>query len=96
MFGYPLALAAAIVLAGCEHDGVAVSQGRQPAGVSEAATQPAPAAAEVAEAEPVTVHQASAACWMKYERGRADLPLEARAKLVDACIDERMKAASSH
>lgn len=32
----------------------------------------------------------SAMCWMKYEKGRGDLPIDKRADLVHACIDEAM------
>jgi hypothetical protein len=32
----------------------------------------------------------SAMCWMKYEKGRNDLPIDKRADLVNACIDEAM------
>jgi hypothetical protein len=78
-------LFAGLVLSGCEHDGIGASRAPQQV----AAAQPAPV-----PAEPIPEPQASAACWMKYERGRAGLSLEARAKLVDKCIDERMKAAS--
>jgi hypothetical protein len=38
----------------------------------------------------VTRHKLSAMCWMKYERGRKDLPIDKRADLVEACIDEAM------
>jgi hypothetical protein len=82
-------LLAGAILSGCQTDGIAGDHTPQVA----AAAQPAPQAAPAPE-EPITEHQASAACWMKFERGRKDLPLEARAKLVDKCIDERMKAAA--
>jgi hypothetical protein len=75
---------AAAALAGCEHTGSGLNS---PAPMA-AAVQPAPEPPP----EPMTEQRASAACWMKYERGRADLPLDARAALVDKCIDERMKA----
>jgi hypothetical protein len=40
---------------------------------------------------PVTREKVSAMCWMKYEKGRKDLPLEKRADLVNACVDEALK-----
>lgn len=39
---------------------------------------------------PMTETEASAQCWMKYERGRRDLPLDQRADLVNKCIDAKM------
>jgi hypothetical protein len=36
----------------------------------------------------VTRDKISAMCWMKYEKGRADLPIDKRADLVDQCIAE--------
>lgn len=74
----PLLLAAA-ALAGCVQDEAAAG------GPSIAAATPA------APAEPLSDEQASEECWMKYERGKADLPLDARAKLVDKCIAELTK-----
>ncbi|HZP78734.1 MAG TPA: hypothetical protein VFB45_21535 [Pseudolabrys sp.] len=41
--------------------------------------------------KPKTQAQASAECWMQYEKGHASL--DVRMKLVDKCIDEKMKAA---
>jgi hypothetical protein len=93
-FNYALLAAVAVLLASCAHEETRVSStATAPPAASQAAAQPAPAPEPEPE-EPITEHQASAACWMKYERGRRDLSLEARAKLVDKCIDERMKAAA--
>lgn len=39
---------------------------------------------------PLTDQEASAQCWMKYEKGRGDLSLDKRADLVDKCIDAKM------
>ncbi len=39
----------------------------------------------------VTREKISAMCWMKYEKGRADLPLEKRADLVNDCIEQAAK-----
>jgi hypothetical protein len=40
---------------------------------------------------PVTREKIAAMCWMKFEKGRNDLPLEKRADLVNACVDETLK-----
>ena len=40
---------------------------------------------------PVTRDKIAAMCWMKFEKGRNDLPLEKRADLVNACVDETLK-----
>ncbi|MBV9260022.1 MAG: hypothetical protein JO205_01490 [Pseudolabrys sp.] len=54
------------------------------------AAAPAQAAAAPEEpAKPRDVHEASAQCWMKYDKSKESL--EAKAKLVDKCIDEKMK-----
>ena len=74
------ALLIAAALSACAND----------AGPGRASLAPASPPAAPAQ-EPVSEQQASAACWMKYERGRADLPLDARAKLVDQCIAARMQ-----
>jgi len=47
-------------------------------------------AAPAARTAPVSHHQAALECWMATEHGHADLPLEKRANLVDACIKDRM------
>lgn len=52
------------------------------------AAQPAPPDPEPEEA--MTRERASGMCWMRYDRGRASL--DARMKLVDKCIDEKMRA----
>jgi hypothetical protein len=47
----------------------------------------------MSEQEGVVTHdRVSAGCWMKYERGRRDLPLEQRADLVNKCVDDTYKA----
>jgi len=38
----------------------------------------------------VTREKINAMCWMKYEQGRKDLPIDKRADMVNACIDEAM------
>ena len=40
---------------------------------------------------PVTRDKVAAMCWMKFEKGRKDLPLEKRADLVNACVDQALK-----
>ena len=30
-------------------------------------------------------------CWMKYEQGRNDMPVEKRADLVNACVVQTLK-----
>ena len=89
-------LAAGIMLGDCQTDQAALG-GAQPATVAAqpavVAAQPAAPAAQPAPEpeEPLTVERASATCWMTYERQRR-LSLDARAALVDKCIDDRMKA----
>jgi hypothetical protein len=39
----------------------------------------------------ITREKINAMCWMKFEKGRADLPLEKRADLVNACVAETLK-----
>jgi len=39
----------------------------------------------------VTREKINAMCWMKYEQGRNDMPVEKRADLVDECVKETLK-----
>ncbi len=39
----------------------------------------------------VTREKVNAMCWMKYERGRNDMPVEKRADLVDVCVKQTLK-----
>ena len=39
----------------------------------------------------VTREKINAMCWMKYETGRKDMPVEKRADLVDACVQQTLK-----
>lgn len=55
----------------------------------QSAAQPAPPSDPEPE-EPMTRERASGMCWMRYDRSRASL--DARMKLVDKCIDEKMQA----
>ncbi len=46
--------------------------------------------AQAAPIAPVDHRQASLDCWMDTEHGHADLPLDKRADVVDACIKAKM------
>jgi hypothetical protein len=96
-----LVIAAAATLCGCATDGsggpsLAAAPTAAPASAQPGSAAANRASARVADraapepAEPVTEQQASADCWMHYENGRRSLSLDARAKLVDKCIDDRM------
>jgi hypothetical protein len=39
----------------------------------------------------VTREKINAMCWMKYEKGRADVPIDKRADLVNQCVAEALK-----
>ena len=39
----------------------------------------------------VTREKINAMCWMKYESGRKDMPVEKRADLVDVCVQQTLK-----
>jgi hypothetical protein len=39
----------------------------------------------------VTRDKINAMCWMKYEQGRKDLPIDQRADLVNACVQQTLK-----
>jgi hypothetical protein len=39
----------------------------------------------------VTREKINAMCWMKYEQGRNDMPVEKRADLVNACVVQTLK-----
>lgn len=45
---------------------------------------------QAAPAPPVTHEQAALDCWMATEHGHADMPLDKRADVVDACIKDKM------
>jgi hypothetical protein len=44
------------------------------------------------QAPPPDKHEVAAQCWMKYDKSTANL--DAKAKLVDKCISDRMKGKS--
>ena len=39
----------------------------------------------------VTREKINAMCWMKYEQGRSDMPIDKRADLVNACVAQTLK-----
>jgi hypothetical protein len=39
---------------------------------------------------PMDKQKASTICWMKYEKGNGDLPLDKRADLVNKCVHDTM------
>jgi len=39
----------------------------------------------------ITREKINAMCWMKYETGRKDMPVEKRADLVNACVVQTLK-----
>jgi hypothetical protein len=39
----------------------------------------------------VTREKINAMCWMKYEQGRRDMPVEKRADLVNQCVEDAEK-----
>jgi hypothetical protein len=45
--------------------------------------------------EPMTRSRAARECWMRTEKGNTREDLDKRADLVNKCIDEKMKAAST-
>ena len=77
-----LAILTALALTGCVSDGT--TTGSIPSGHASAYADntPVPYAGNPNAAD----REASAECWMKYEHGRRDLPLDTRADLVDKCI----------
>jgi hypothetical protein len=43
-----------------------------------------------AQAKPLTHQEAALQCWMATEHGHADMSLDKRADVVDACIKDKM------
>jgi hypothetical protein len=87
-----IALAAvAALLAACtatSNPGEMPAAAGAPAPAAQAAP-PGPAGANAAPAAlPMERHEASAQCWMKYDRTGASL--DAKSKLVDKCISDKM------
>jgi hypothetical protein len=52
-------------------------------------TKPAAPAAQQSDAPPMDRTEANAQCWMKYDK--TAVSLEAKAKLVEKCADEKLK-----
>jgi hypothetical protein len=44
----------------------------------------------------ITREKINAMCWMKYEHGRKDLPLDTRADLVNQCVADALKEHPLH
>lgn len=76
-----LAFVLAAIVGGCAAQGP----------VNEMASAPGQPAAET-QAPPSEKHEVAAQCWMKYDKSTANL--DAKAKLVDKCIADRMKGKS--
>ena len=75
-------LAFLVALAGCAAQGP----------VNEMASTPAAQPAAESPAPPPEKHEVAAQCWMKYDKSTTNL--DAKAKLVDKCIADRMKGKS--
>jgi len=77
-----LAVGLAALLAGCAAQGpvneMVASPGQQPTGE--------------AQAPPPDKHEVAAQCWMKYDKSTSNL--DAKSKLVDKCIADRLKGKS--
>jgi len=58
-------------------------------------TQAAKPSEPVRNTEPMTRSRAARECWMRTEKGNTREDLDKRADLVNKCIDEKMKAAST-
>jgi hypothetical protein len=85
-----LATLASALLAGCANTPKPDDGSAAVAAPPAAAAPTAAAPAEQPPAKPMDVHEASAQCWMKFDKNGGSL--EAKSKLVDKCIDEKMKA----
>ena len=81
-----LAVAAAVLLSGCQTDG----DGPGPFSSLSAPSKPAEPA-KPAE-PPMTKSKAAMECWMKTEKGSAAANLDKRADVVNKCIDDKMKS----
>jgi len=98
----PLVLAACAALAACagagsEDGSLAATSAPRPAAAARGTAAPwVPPEPAVAEAAPtLTVERAREQCWVGLDRDRrAPRDLDRRVKLVEACVDARMKAAA--
>ena len=77
-------LALGLVVTGC----ASKPASEMPAATT-AAAKPAASAVEESDEPPMERSEAAGQCWMKYDKSGGSL--EAKAKLVDKCIDEKMK-----
>jgi hypothetical protein len=98
-------LSLCVALGGCAAKKPADVTGSTPAAApavdahAAAATSPLARAAQAAAKKDdewwkeggVTREKINAMCWMKYENGRKDMPVEKRADLVDQCVQETLK-----
>ena len=89
-----LPLLLCLALAGCVTDGSerpGSAQASAPAAAAKPEKPEKPKQDEWWQQGPVTRERASAMCWMKYEQGRKDLPIDKRADLVNQCVTESLK-----
>jgi hypothetical protein len=94
----PTALLLCLALAGCAGDNAAPDVTGSTAA---SATKPQSPLARAAQASGknadrgkeggVTREKINAKCWMKYETGRKDMPVEKRADLVNDCVVQPLK-----
>ena len=87
---------AALMLAGC----ATADSAHRSSAAQAAPAQPPRGTAESAKAAGsddslqqggITRAKINATCWMKYEKGRNDRPLDTRADLVNRCVGEALK-----
>jgi hypothetical protein len=83
-------LAVSAMLAACASS---PPSSEMPVAATTAPAAPGPASAATTAAdekptEPLKAHEASAQCWMKYDK--ANTTLEGKAKLVGKCVDDMM------
>jgi hypothetical protein len=67
----------------------ATTSAATPAPAAKPDTKPAAPAAQQSDAPPMDRTEANAQCWMKYDK--TAVSLEAKAKLVEKCADEKLK-----
>ena len=101
----PIALLVCLALAGCARanppsnvTAAAPVAAPAPAPAAARAQSPLARAAQASgqddeswKAGGVTRAKINAMCWMRYEHGRSDMPVEARADLVEACVAQTLK-----
>ncbi len=89
MAGAALIAVAALSLAACETTG-SPAPAVQAAPVSAASDNPMAPDTVTKTSGPMTHRQAALYCWMSTEHGHADMALDKRADVVDACIKQKM------